>query len=284
MRHVTLTSGWLTTNGSNFKRGKLHYSPWHSDICSSNQLNTPPGQLPRPFETRNCTHKSGGANQTLWISFNQMGTTHILSDGIREVISNFNSDTIPATIFVLTNTRTKAIPNSNAVSIFKSNPNQTHRSTPLRAGGLLPWLCEAVGGHLSSQYVTQVDLSFSGHLFSMTVLGRNVCNCSSAINSVLDARTQWQWIGEHMRDGWYAERVQEMRDLCESIAANSQSIVFSIGRGLGSRLLFSRSPVDGSFKRDDQSTCQFIVIRASSLVRVNIPSKCVFYFSFECSS
>jgi hypothetical protein len=26
------------TNGAYYKRGKLHHSPWHSDICTSNQL------------------------------------------------------------------------------------------------------------------------------------------------------------------------------------------------------------------------------------------------------
>ena len=28
------------TNGTKYKRGKLHYRPWHSDICTSNQLNS----------------------------------------------------------------------------------------------------------------------------------------------------------------------------------------------------------------------------------------------------
>jgi len=28
------------SNGANYKRGKLHHSPWHSDIRTSNQLNT----------------------------------------------------------------------------------------------------------------------------------------------------------------------------------------------------------------------------------------------------
>jgi len=27
------------TNGANYQRGKLHHSPWHSDIRTSNQLN-----------------------------------------------------------------------------------------------------------------------------------------------------------------------------------------------------------------------------------------------------
>ena len=40
------------TNGANYKRGKLHHSPWHSDIRTSTQLNTPPGRLSRPFQTK----------------------------------------------------------------------------------------------------------------------------------------------------------------------------------------------------------------------------------------
>jgi len=28
------------TNGANYKRGKLHHSPWHSDIRTPNQLNS----------------------------------------------------------------------------------------------------------------------------------------------------------------------------------------------------------------------------------------------------
>ena len=57
-----------------------------------------------------------------------------------------------------------------------------------------------------------------------------------------------------MRDSLDAELVQEIRYLCESHAAYSEGIVFGIGCGLGSRLLFSRSPVDGSSEGDDQST------------------------------
>jgi len=40
------------TNGANYNRGKLHHSPWHSDIRTSNQLNTPPGRLSRPFQRK----------------------------------------------------------------------------------------------------------------------------------------------------------------------------------------------------------------------------------------
>jgi len=28
------------TNGANYQRGKLHHSPWHSDIRTPNQLNS----------------------------------------------------------------------------------------------------------------------------------------------------------------------------------------------------------------------------------------------------
>src|SRR5882757_9216283 len=81
-----------------------------------------------------------------------------------------------------------------------------------------------------------------------------------------------------MRDSCDAELIQEMRDLCKSHAADSKGIVFSIGRGLGSRTLFSQSPVDRSSEGDDQSTSRFIVIWASSIVRINITSKCTFFF------
>ena len=39
-RHVASTYGRSMTNGANYKRGKLHHSPWHSDIRTPNQLNT----------------------------------------------------------------------------------------------------------------------------------------------------------------------------------------------------------------------------------------------------
>jgi hypothetical protein len=74
-----------------------------------------------------------------------------------------------------------------------------------------------------------------------------------------------------------------MRDLSESHAAYSKGIVFSIGRGLGSRLLLSGPPVNRSSEGDDQSTRQLIVIGASSIVRIDISSKCAFSFSSECS-
>jgi len=51
-RHVASTSGRSMTNGANYKRGKLHHSPWHSDIRTSNQHNTSPGRLSHPFQTK----------------------------------------------------------------------------------------------------------------------------------------------------------------------------------------------------------------------------------------
>jgi len=274
------------TNGANYKRGKLHHSPWHSDIRTSNQLNTSPGRLSRPFQTKNSKQRRRGANQTTWISSKQRCPINLLSDGIPDAFSS--CDTIPATISEHTEAISQAIPNSNPEAIpeavSESNSDHSHRTTLLQEGGLRQWLCEAVGEHLRSRYVAQVDLSISGHICSKIVLGCNVCNCSSAVDSVLDTRNQWLWIGGHVRDRRDAELVQEMRDLCESHAAYSKGIVFSIGCGLGIRLLLSRSPVDRSSEGDDQSTCQFIVIRASSIVRIDITSKCAISFSSESSS
>jgi len=54
-RHVASTYGRSMTNGANYKWGTLHHSPWHSDIRTSNQLNTPPGWLSRPFQTKQWT-------------------------------------------------------------------------------------------------------------------------------------------------------------------------------------------------------------------------------------
>jgi hypothetical protein len=53
-------------------------------------------------------------------------------------------------------------------------------------------VCEAVSNHLSGQYIAQVDLSISSHVCSKIVLRRNVCNCSSAVDSNLDASNQSQ--------------------------------------------------------------------------------------------
>jgi len=254
------------TNGANNKRGKLHYSPWHRNIRTPNQLNTSPERLSRPFQTKNSKQKRRGANQTTSITSKQTCPINSLSAGMPDAISSSNSDTISVT---------------NPESISESNSDHSHRRTLLREGGLWQWLREAVSEHRSSRYVAQVDLSISSHICSKIVLGCNVCNCRSAVDSVLDARDQWVWIGEHVRDSRDAELVQEMRDQCESLAVYSKGIVFGISRGLGSRLLFSQSPVDRSSEGDDQSSCWVIVILASSIVRIDITSQCTLCFSSE---
>jgi len=174
------------TNGANYKRGKLHHSPWHSDIRTPNQFNTPPGRLSRPFQTKDSKQRRRGANQTLWISSKQICPINLLSDSIPDAISSSNSDTISDTN---PEAITEAIPESNSVHI-EAISDHSHCSTLLQEGGLRQWLCGAVGEHLSSRYIAQVDLSISSHIFSKIVLGRNVCNCSSAVDSVLDARDQ----------------------------------------------------------------------------------------------
>jgi len=98
------------TNGANYKRGKSHHCPWHSDIHTSKQLNTPPGRLSRPFQTKNSKQKRRGANQSSWISSKQMGPINLLSNSIPDAISR--SDTIAVTI-----------PETIADSITDSNPD-----------------------------------------------------------------------------------------------------------------------------------------------------------------
>jgi hypothetical protein len=186
------------TNGANYKRGKLHHTPWHSDIHTSNQLNTPPGQLSRLFQTENSKQRRQRANQTSRISSKQPCPINLVSDRIPNAFSSSNADTIPATISERTEAISEAIPNSNpeaipeAISeaISESNSDHSHCSALLQEGRLRQWFCEAVGEHLSSRYVAQADLSISSHICSQILLGRNVCNCSSVVDSVLDARDQ----------------------------------------------------------------------------------------------
>jgi hypothetical protein len=115
---------------------------------------------------------------------------NLLSDGIPETFSSSNSNTIPVTISERTEAISKAIPNSNPETIPKSNSDHIHRYTLLQGCGLRQWLCEAVSEHLSSWYVAQVDLSVSSYICTKIVLGHNVCNCSSVVDSVLDAPEQ----------------------------------------------------------------------------------------------
>jgi hypothetical protein len=123
-----------------------------------------------------------------------MCPTNLLSDGIPDAISMSNSGTIPATSSVTiseyTEAISEAIPNSNAEAIPESNSDHSHRCTLHQEPWLRQWLCEAVGEHLSSWYIAQVDLSISSHICSKIVLGGNMCNCNSAVDSVLDTRDE----------------------------------------------------------------------------------------------
>jgi len=79
-----------------------------------------------------------------------------------------------------------------------------------------------------------------------------------------------------------AELTQVMWDLCETNAAYSKGIVFGMGHWLGSGLLFSQSTVNSSSEGDDCGSYGYVVIRASSIVRIDRTSKCS--FSFKCVS
>jgi len=222
------------------------------------------------FKQKNSKQKRREANRTRWISSKQLCPINWLSNSIPNAFSNFHSDTISVAISERMEASSEAIP--------KSNSDHSHCTSPLQEGGLRQCLCETGSEHLHSRYVAQVDLSISRHICSKIVLGGNVCNCRSAVDSVLDANDQWRWIREHVRDSRDAGLLQEMRDLCESHAVYSKGIVFGIGCGLGSRLLFSLSLVDHSSEGDDQCSCQFIVIRASCVVQIDIMSKRAFSF------
>jgi hypothetical protein len=122
----------------------------------------------------------------------------LLSEGIPDSISMSNSNTISVTISLTISVHIEAIsegfPDSNSKTIPQaipeSNSDHSHCSTQLQEGWLQQWLYEAVGKHHSSRYVAQVDRSISSHICRNILLGRNVCNCSSAVDSVLDARDQ----------------------------------------------------------------------------------------------
>jgi len=196
---------------------------------------------------KNSKQKRRGANQALWITSKQMCTINLLSDGIPDGISHSNPYTISVTI---SDSHAKNISKRTA-AIPEANSDHSHCRTLLQDGRLRQWLFEAVGEHLSSQYLAQVDLSVSSHICSKIVLGCNVCNCSSTVDSFLHTRDQWHWIREHMKDSRDAELVQEMQYRCESHAAYSKGIGFSLGRGLGSRLLISWSAIDRSSESYD---------------------------------
>jgi len=108
---------------------------------------------------QNSKQRRRGANQTTWISTKQTCPINSLSDGIPDTSSSSNSDTNSVT---------------NPESISESNSNHSHCSTLLQEGGLRQWLCEAVGEHLSSRYVAQVDLSISSHI-CIKIVHRSQC-------------------------------------------------------------------------------------------------------------
>jgi len=174
------------TNGANDKRGKLHHSPWYSDIRTSKQLNTPPGLLSHPFQTKHSKQEKTGANQTAWISSNQTWRINFHSDGIPDAVSS--SDTISVRISLHIKAISDVITKFNPETISKTNSNHSHCYTLLQEGGLWQWPFETVREHLSSWYVVHVDLSNSCHICRRIVHGRNVCNCSCEVDSVLDAR------------------------------------------------------------------------------------------------
>jgi hypothetical protein len=183
------------TNGANYTRGKLHHSPWHSDIRTPNQLNTPPEQLSRPIQSKNSTQRRRGGNQSLRISTKHTWPINLLSDGIPDAISTSDtiSETIPETIsYSNPETISKAFPNTISEATPKFNSDDSHHGTLLQDNRFRQQVCEAVSKHLSSQYIAQVDLSISSHVCSKIVLRRNVCNCSSAVDSNLDACNQSQ--------------------------------------------------------------------------------------------
>ena len=164
----------------NYKTGKVHHNPWHSDICTSNQLNIPAAWLSCLFETKNSKQMRRGAHQTSWIISKDTCSINLRSDCIPDAISC--SETIPVTIYMYTKAIADAIADSNAV--------HSHRSTLLHEGWLWRWLCEAVSKYISSWYVAQVDLSISRHICSKRVVGHTVCNCRCPVDSVLDGRDQ----------------------------------------------------------------------------------------------
>jgi len=192
-----------------------------------------------------------------------------------DLFSDGSSNTIPITNSEYTEVISKAISKSNSVHF--------HCSTVLLESVVQQWLCEAVGEHLSSRCGSHVNLSISSHICSKILQGHNVCHCTSAGDSVPNAWNQWLWIRETMSDSQDAKLVEEMEDLCQFHAAYSETILFSIGCGLGSQLLLPRIPVIRFSDHVDHSTTPFIVIWASSMVQIDITSKYAFSFSSQCT-
>jgi hypothetical protein len=121
------------TNDDHHKRGKLHHSPWHSDaICTSNQLNTPPGRLSSLFHTKQyITGKRSQSNNVDLLKTNV--PNHLLSDHILDVFSS--SDTICVTIPESISDCYKAI----SAAVSESNSYHSNCCTLLKEGGLREW-------------------------------------------------------------------------------------------------------------------------------------------------
>jgi len=142
----------------------------------------------------------------------------------------------------------------------------------LQEGVLHQWPWEAVGNHLCSWYIAQVDLSISSHICSIIVLCCNVYTCCCMVYSVFDTRNKRLWMGQYGTDGQNALLVQELRLLSESHTAYTKGIASRIGCGLQCRLLHSWFAVDCVSHDKDKSSCQIIVIRGSSIVQLDITS------------
>jgi hypothetical protein len=101
------------TNGANYKRGKLHHSPWHSNIRTSNQFNTPPRWLSCPFQTKTVNKREEETIKHRGSSRNKRAQRiNLLSNRIP--YGKSSSDTIPATIPELTQAVSEAISDSNS--------------------------------------------------------------------------------------------------------------------------------------------------------------------------
>jgi len=173
------------TNRANYNRCKLHHTPWHSDIHTPNQLNILPCWLSRPLKLQNNQPIETGANQSSWISLLLTRSINSLSDCNSDSFCNRNSDTISMAISVTIAMHIISI--SKAIS--KSNFNQSHDSALLPQGRLRLRDCKAVCEHLSSWYIHQLDHSISINIRSKIVLGCNVCNYISAVDS--DSQCSW---------------------------------------------------------------------------------------------
>jgi hypothetical protein len=129
------------TNGAHYRKGKLHHSPLHGDIRTSTQLNTSPGWLSRPFQTKT-VNKGEEEPITHWESPQNKSaqSIHLISDAVANAISSSKFNTCPATISKRTEAISESIPSSNSKAISEAIPvsdsEHSHCNTLLQAGGL----------------------------------------------------------------------------------------------------------------------------------------------------